>query len=153
LDLERMEERTLLSDVPPVPVHPVFDLADLATRDALATHPFPSDVFTVVDHTQNTGRRVNLPAPDDPAKYVSDAQDTQVLNTLDGFNLQPRLSIPFDGPIDVNSVTSEEDVPARDRDVFLISLGDTLPHGDKGGEVVGINQVVWDPDTNTLHVE
>ena len=69
-----------------------------------------------------------------------------MLNTLDGFNLQPRLSVPFDGPIDVkDSVNS--------RDVFLVSLGDTLPGGDKGGEVVGINQVVWDPATTTLHVE
>jgi hypothetical protein len=131
-----------LSDVP-VPVHPRFDLNDLTTRDALATHPFPSDVFTVVDHTQNTGRLVYLPLPEDATS--SDYQDTQVINTLDGFNLQPRLSIPFDGPIDVHSVNSG--------DVFLVSLGDTLPGRDPGGEVVGINQVVWDPASNTLHVE
>jgi len=54
-----------------------------------------------------------------------------VLNTLDGFNLQPRLSIPFDGPIDVSTVTSVT--------IFLLSLGDTLPGGDQGGQVVGIN--------------
>jgi hypothetical protein len=87
-----------------------------------------------------------LPDPlPDPTTHPSDYQDTQVLNTLDGFNLQPRLSIPFDGPIDVNSVSS--------RDVFLVSLGDTLNRHDHGGQVVGINQVVWDPATNTLHVE
>jgi dienelactone hydrolase len=68
-----------------------------------------------------------------------------VLNKLDGFNLQPRLSIPFDGPIDVGSVTSQS--------VFLVSLGSTLPGGDTGGEVVGIDQVVRDTFTNTLHVE
>jgi hypothetical protein len=140
LNLDLLEERTLLSDVP---VRPVFDLTDLTARDALATHPFPSDIFTVVDHTQNTGRVVNLPLPEDSTS--SDYQDTQVINTLDGFNLQPRLSIPFSGPIDVHSVNSG--------DVFLVSMGDTLPHGDKGGEAVGINQIVWDPETNTLHVE
>jgi hypothetical protein len=37
--------------------------------------------------------------------------------------------------------------------VFLVSLGSTLPGGDSGGRVVGINQVVWDTFTNTLHVE
>jgi hypothetical protein len=75
----------------------------------------------------------------------SDYQDTLVLNTLDGFNLQPRFSIPFDGPIDVTTVTSNS--------VFLVRMGDTLNPHDHGGQVVGINQVVWDVDTKTLHVE
>src|SRR5262249_21692531 len=68
-------------------------------------------------------------------------------NTLDGFNLQPRLSVPFDGAIDVNSVSSNN--------VCLIRLGDTLDQQGGGGSpaVVGINQIVWDPATNTLHVE
>ena len=35
----------------------------------------------------------------------------------------------------------------------MISLGDTLDPSDQGGHRVGINQVVWDPATNTLHVE
>jgi hypothetical protein len=136
LDLERMEERTLLSDV-----HALFDVVDVSV---LTKSPFPSDRFTVADNNQNTGLLVNLPLPD-PATHLSDYQDTVVLNELDGFNLQPRLSIPFDGLINPKSVNSQ--------DVFLVSLGDTLPHGDKGGEVVGINQVVWDPATTTLYVE
>jgi hypothetical protein len=85
-----------------------------------------------------------LPKPDCAAR-PSDCSDLDVLNELDGFNLQPRLSIPFDGPIDVGSVTSQS--------VFLVSLGNTLGGGDPGGGVVGINQVVWDTSTNTLHVE
>src|SRR5262249_50245746 len=97
--------------------------------------PFPSDRFAVFDDTQNTGLRVHLPSPD-CAVRVSDCEDLNVLNTLDGFNLQPRLSIPFDGPIDVNSVSG--------RTVFLLKLANT------GGRV-GINQVVYDPATTTLH--
>jgi hypothetical protein len=132
-----MEERTLLSVVA------LFDAFDL-TRASLGTRsPFPSDRFTDADPNQNTGRRVALPLPADPK--TSDYQDTQLLNTLDGFNLQPRLSIPFDGLINPASVNSQ--------DVFLVSLGDTLPSGDRGGEIVGINQVVWDPASKTLHVE
>jgi len=119
-------------------VHALFNL------DVKTEAPFPTNVFTVADRTQNTGRRVNLPYPDCKV-YVSDCEDIAVLNTLDGFNMQPRLSIPFDGPIDVNSVTSST--------VFLVSLGDTLNHRDHGGQVVGINQVVWDVATTTLHVE
>jgi hypothetical protein len=54
------------------------------------------------------------------------------------------LSIPFDGAIDVNTVNSKS--------VFLISLGDTLNRDQHQGEVVGINQVVWDVATTTLYV-
>jgi hypothetical protein len=126
---------------PPGPRRTVRAAFDLA---APTSGPFPSDRFTVADRSQNTGRRVNLPLPD-PDTQPSDYEDTQVLNTLDGFNLQPRLSIPFDGAIDVNSVNSS--------DIFLVSLGDTLNPHDHGGQVVGINQVVWDTFTNTLHVE
>jgi hypothetical protein len=133
LEVEPLEDRCLLSAV-----HALFDLASPETG------PFPSNHFTVADNTQNTGRRVNLPLPD-PVTHQSDYEDVQVINTLDGFNMQPRLSIPFDGAIDVNTVTSKT--------VFQISLGDTLPGGDKGGEVVGINQIVWDPASNTLHVQ
>src|SRR5712692_3641341 len=106
--------------------------------------PLPSDVFTVPDPSHNTGLRINLPKPDCTVR-PSDCADLDVINTLDGFNVQPRLSIPFSGPINVNTVTSET--------VFLVSLGSALPGGDPGGQLIGINQVVWDPATNTLHVE
>jgi hypothetical protein len=59
-----------------------------------------------------------------------------VLDTLDGFNIQPRISIPFSGPIDLNTVSSKT--------IFLVG-----PHD----HVVGINQVVWEPAANTLHFE
>lgn len=106
--------------------------------------PFPSDRFTVADASQLTNRRINLPLPDASTR-PSDFADVSVINTLDGFNLQPRLSVPFSGPIDVTTVNSN--------DVFLIRLGDTQNPQDRGGQVVGINQVVWDPATNALHVE
>ncbi len=105
--------------------------------------PFPSDRFSVDDHHHLTGIRVNLPKPDCAAR-PSDCADIDVINTLDGFNLQPRLAIPFSGPIDPATVTSET--------VFLVNLGDTRGGGAKG-ERVGINQVVWDPATNTLFAE
>jgi hypothetical protein len=48
-----------LADEPPR-VHPLFQLSDRAAS------PFPSDIFTVVDAAQATGRRVNLPLPTAP---------------------------------------------------------------------------------------
>ena len=108
--------------------------------------PFPSDWFTVRDGTQNTGLRVSLPKPD-CQDFVSDCEDLDVVNELDGFNLQPRVSLPFSGPINPDTVTSES--------VFLVSLGSTLQDHDgmPWGARVGIDQVVWDTSTETLHVE
>lgn len=115
-------------------VHALFNLA---TPDG---GPFPSDQFTVADASQNTHRRVDLPLPECVVRR-SDCEDLGFVNTLDGFNVQPRLSIPFDGPIDLSTVNSST--------VFLIRLGRPQP----GNQVIGINQIVWDPATNTLHAE
>ena len=106
--------------------------------------PFPSDHFTVPDPTQNTRLKIELPKPD-CATRPSDCEDLDVINSLDGFNLQPRLSIPFGGSIDPATVTSHS--------VFLVSLGSTLPGGDSNGHVIGINQIVWDPATTSLYAE
>jgi hypothetical protein len=119
-------------------VHARFDLV------MPAGGPFPSNRFTVTDPNQNTGLRVSLPKPDCTAR-PSDCEDLEVINTLDGFNLQPHLSIPFDGPIDVATVTR--------RTVFLVNLGSTTPPGARGSRVVGVAQVVWDAESNTLYAQ
>ena len=75
--------------------------------------PFPSDRFTLPDPDQKTGIRVNLTKPDCDSR-PTDCQDIDVINTLDGFNLQPRISIPFDGPIDLGSISRST--------VFIVSL-------------------------------
>ena len=106
--------------------------------------PFPTDNLTVPDHTHNTGRRVNLPYPD-CAVRISDCEDLDVINTLDGFGLQPQLSIAFDGPIDPGTVDRSA--------LFLIDLGSTIHDGDGSGRQIGINQIVWDSFTQTVYVE
>ena len=87
------------------------------------------------DATQITGLHVDLPKPV-CATHPSDCADIDVLDTLDGFNIQPRISIPFSAPINLSTVSSST--------VFLAG---------PQGHVVGINQAVWEPLTNTLHVE
>jgi Bacterial Ig-like domain len=77
--------------------------------------------------------RVDLPTA---GCTPSDCADLAVLDTLDGFNIQPRISIPFSGPIDTSTVASST--------IFLVG-----PSGEK----IGINQAVWEPGANTLHVE
>jgi hypothetical protein len=115
----------------------------LIDREDPAATLFPSDHFTVRDLTQNTLRRVRLPAPDCATQPIA-CEDIDVLNTLDGFSIQPRLTIPFSGPIDVNSVNSNT--------VFLVSLGDTTGSGSFGDKI-GINQIVWDTATSTLYAQ
>ncbi|SFM34063.1 Ig-like domain-containing protein [Variovorax sp. OV329] len=111
--------------------------------DSPSTSPFPSDRFTVPDWTQNTFRRVKLPKPD-CAVRVSDCQDIDVINTLDGFNTQPRITVPFTGDIDPATVNSDT--------LYLLNLGDTLS-GRGFGQEVGINQVSWDVASKTLVAE
>ena len=134
-------------------VHPVFDLTSLERS------PFPSDRFTVADDEQNTARRVNLPMPEDCTTETSACEDVAVLNQLDGFNLNARISVPFDGDIDPSSVNSQT--------VFLVSLGDALARHEEvlAGEdenfdpsdvrlaptpIIGINYIVWTPGNREL---
>jgi hypothetical protein len=134
-------------------VHPLFDLSSPERS------PFPSDRFTVADDEQNTGRRVNLPMPEDCTVEVSECEDVALLNQLDGFNLVARISVPFDGGIDPSSVTSQT--------VFLIGLGDALARHEEvlagedenfdpsdlwlaGTATVGINHIVWTPEASEL---
>ena len=105
-----------------------------------AGSPFPSNRYTVFDGSQNTLRRVALPQPD-CVQRPNDCADVAVLNTLDGFSTQPRITVPFTGDIDPASVSSDT--------VYLVSLGDTLS-GRGYGTRVGINQIVWDPASKTL---
>jgi Bacterial virulence factor lipase N-terminal len=131
----------LLPAIAAAATHPAFNL------QSTTQSPFPSDRFTVLDSQQLTGLRVNLPLPN-CGTNPSDCADITLLNQLDGFNLQPRLSIPFDGAIDVSTVNSST--------VFLVQL----PPGFTGDgdqpvtpNLIGINQIVWDPASLTLFAE
>ena len=125
--------------------------------------PFPCDRFTKRDEAQNTCEQVDLPIPD-CTNASSKCFETRQLNLLDGFNTRPRISIPFDGDIDPNTVNSEN--------IFLVSLGDSMIDGAPGclsaavqsddrerlppqdaSWKVGIDQAVWDPASKTLAFE
>ena len=98
--------------------------------------PFPSDIFTVEDATQNTGLRIDYPLPDCSAR-PTDCDDLEMVNTLDGWGLQPRISIPFTGDVDPATLNSNT--------VLLLDMRD--------GKRIGVNQLIWDPPTHTLHAE
>ena len=125
------------ADSPSSGVRVKFDTGDLAGS------PFPSDRYTQRDWSNRSFRRVNLPTPD-CAVRVSDCEDIAVINGLDGFSTQPRITVPFTGAIDVSSVTSDT--------VYLLNLGDVMTARGLG-QRVGINQRLWDPASNTLVFE
>ena len=122
----------------------VSDHSDVFARFDLGSPesgPFPSDIFSVRDWHQLTGRRLAYPYPDCTVR-PSDCDDLAVVNTLDGWGLQSRVSIPFSGDIDPTSISSDS--------VFVVSLARTRHHTR---ERIGINQAVWDVASRTLHVE
>src|SRR5688500_10484263 len=65
----------------------------------------PDDALTVPDADQLTGRRMNLPLPDCSAR-PSDCDETRLANTLDGWDLDPRVEVRFSGPVDIRRVTA-----------------------------------------------
>ncbi len=93
---------------------------------------FPSDALTVPDARQLTGRRVSLPTAGCGA--VTTCGLVERLNQLDGFDLDPRLALDFDGPVRVGDVVASTTVtPAA------------------GGAAVGVDRVVQDSTTHTVY--
>ena len=110
------------------------------------TRIFPSNRFTVRDRRQLTGRRVHFkrgrdyPArrgvvkPRCTSKTYSICDGIAELNKLDGFDLQPRVTVPFTGSIRLGSV--------NDRDFFITDA--------RGRFASGLRQVTFDPVTHRL---
>lgn len=96
------------------------------------TAVLPNDRFTVTDSRQATGRRIALPVPTCTTATSSTCDALRLLNTLDGFDLQPRLFVPFTGAIDVRTVTPST--------VWIAG-----PQGR-----VGLQQLTFDPASHLL---
>jgi hypothetical protein len=111
-------------------------LAVPASAGAEVLRVFPNDKLTKKDKRQVTGRRVALPLPDCNVR-ASDCNDRRLLNRLDGFDIDPRVEIRFDRPIDVAKVT-----PAT---LYLQKL--------RGGPRIGVNRIVWSPARNALYAQ
>lgn len=107
---------------------------------------FPDNVFSVTDHSQATGRRVHFrqgvdyPIVNGVVQAACTSADYSIcdgfaaLNKLDGFDLQPRVTVPFTSAINLASV--------NDGDFFISD--------DSGAFVSGLRQLTFDPATNTL---
>ncbi len=114
---------------------PASAAADQHGRNApRVTALFPSDDQTVRDRSQATGRRVALPYPNCRTR-PTDCHDVALLNRLDGFDLDPRLSLRFNRAVNPAAVASAIRItPAHDRDDASI----------------GVDRVVYDAASHTV---
>jgi uncharacterized protein (TIGR03437 family) len=107
-----------------------------------ASGPYPSDVLTVTDAAQKTGRRINLPRPDCTVDSLGCILQP-ALNQFDGFNLQPRIRVRFSAAINPDTLKGG---------IFYVTL-DNLTTDEAGvtktGDVIAINEIVYDPSTFT----
>ena len=98
--------------------------------------PFPSDLLTVADSRQKTGRHVNMPAA--PAcldsDYLSCDAVTELLNELDGFSVKPQFNICFSGPINPDTLKG----------------GIAVAPANGNAPAIGINNVLYDSTTHCV---
>src|SRR5438445_2118114 len=112
----------------------------------LGSRIFPDNAFTTGDSTEVTGLRVNFvegvdyPPVAGAERATCKCADYSIcygfaeLNKLDGFDIQPRVAVPFTGAISLDSVNDSDFFISTDSDVF----------------VSGLRQLTFDPATNTL---
>jgi dienelactone hydrolase len=108
--------------------------------------PFPTDFLTVPDPFQKTRLRLNLPLPDCNSEYTA-CQEVGLLEQMDGFSLRARARVRFSAPVTTATL--------RDG-IFFVAL-DSLTTEETGvhkpGDRIPINQVVFDPATNTVYAK
>jgi len=111
-----------------------------------STGPFPTDYLTTPNTNPKTGLSINLPMPD-CGTQPSECTVVSALNQLDGFHLQPRISVNFSGAIDPTTLQTG---------IVLVWLYD-VTNDEVGlgpdGKITSINQVVYDPTTNTAYAK
>ncbi len=123
---------TLIAALLPAPASAAAPVR-VMTGTTPETRIMPSNVFTTADARQLTGRRIKLPVPACDAAHQSICDDIALLNLQDGFDLRPRITVPFTGPINPASVNASD---------FYV----TGPNGFR----TPIVQLVWDPSANVL---
>jgi hypothetical protein len=127
----------LASTVLPSPVLAAAPVA-VVQGTHYGTRIFPDNFFTVADASQVTGRRVNFrPGVDYPAcgpTNYSICDAFAQLNRLDGFDLQPRVTVPFTADVNLASVD--------DSNLYISD--------DAGAFVSGLRQLTFEPVSKTL---
>ena len=110
------------------------------------TGPFPTDYLTVADATQKTGVHLNMPLPSCDTQYTS-CQEIGLIEQMDGFNTRARTLVRFSGPIDTSTLKGAMYY------VALNNIDETQPGVNKPGDLISVDEMIWDPSTNTAYVK
>lgn len=115
-----------------VPLHAWAGTTVLFQPSSPSVGPFPTNALTIQASTQKTGLQVNLPSPSGctPMSTSSGCVNVELLNQLDGFSVNPRITVCFSGPVNVAT----------------LSQGISFVPVDSFGLPIGINQVIFDPN-------
>jgi hypothetical protein len=108
---------------------------------SLSVGPFPNDTLSVKDNKQRTGIRVDLPSMESTCSDVvaaSVCSNTDLLNQLDGFSVNPRIMVCFSAAVD----------PATLKNNISIMPVYGQPGHPSPGSAVKINQIIFDPASN-----
>jgi hypothetical protein len=100
--------------------------------------PFPTNFLTTSTPTQKTGLQVNLPLPAGcPMSPTTPCVNTLEENQLDGFSVNPRITICFSGPVN----------PAT------LQGGITISPVASPSSIIKINQILFDPAGNCAYAK
>ncbi len=101
--------------------------------------PFPANALTLQASNQKTGLQVNLPLPArcNLLSASSGCVNIELLNQLDGFNVNPRIMVCFSGPVDITT----------------LSTGINITAVDRNGPSIAINQVIFDQTANCAYAK
>src|SRR5262249_54238234 len=83
-----------------------------------------------------TGRRIHLPLVN-CREAPSTCDEIKLLNTLDGWSVNPRMTLAFTGRIALDSIER--------RSAFV------LPLGDDKSDPMSLVRLVWDAESTTLY--
>jgi len=98
---------------------------------------FPTDRLTEADPAQLTGRRVRLSLVN-CFEAPSSCDEITLLNGLDGWSVNPRMTLAFSAPIALDTITRSS--------AFVLPLA-----AEVAAEPVGLSRLVWDAETTTLY--
>ncbi|HXS97129.1 MAG TPA: Ig-like domain-containing protein [Candidatus Limnocylindrales bacterium] len=111
-----------------------------------STGPFPSDTLTISDPLQKTGIRIDMPVPSCDTQYTA-CQEGGLLDQMDGFSIRARMRVRFSGPINPATLAGGLVYVALD------NLSQDEPGVHQVGQMIPVDQVIYDPATNTAYAK
>jgi hypothetical protein len=101
--------------------------------------PFPSNALTTPSEAQKTGLVVHMPLPPGCSAASTDngCKNITLINQLDGFSVNPLVTVCFSGPIDPGT----------------LGAGVSFINADTARPSIGIQQILYDPVSHCAYAK